>query len=344
MSGAVNTYWTNDPDVGLAGDLVAARFGMSTDLVNQYSNQSSSAIDALAGYSFLVPLDNLDLESLTAVEHPNIGDAPAPDAVAPYISQMQDVTFSDLEALRASLELVEVTLEQVTLPVLSALEPTVNLPDAPDDILPDVPGDVPAASEVTIPTSPTIDLPAVPVLEEIALPAVPVIENVTFDAVLPTADLTAPEPMFIYDEATYQSDLADALKTKLYNDVTLGGTGLDADVEQAIWDRALSRLNIELDKTNQQVLTNWEAWNQEMPDGLPKPIPILLLRVGWFTRNRSWTLPTRLTKELSKSPSSESKLSLTHSMLRYFPSTLRWKGIEYRLKSSRPAFAQRLQL
>jgi len=268
MGGAVNTYWTNDPDVGLAGDLVEARFGMSSALVDLYNSQSTSALNSLSGYSFAIPLENLDLESLTAVEHPNIGDAPAPDAVAPYESQMQEVTFSDLEALRAALGLVEVTLDQVTLPVLSAIEPTVNLPDAPDDVLPDVPVDVPVPEEVVLPTTPDIDLPAVPVLEEITLPAVPVIENVTFEATLPTADLTPPEPMFIYDEATYQSDLADAVKTKLYNDITLGGTGLDSAVEQAIWDRALSRINIELDKTNQQVLTNWEAWNQEMPDGV----------------------------------------------------------------------------
>ncbi len=255
------------PDPGLAGDLVTARFGMSTDLVGQYDSASSSALNALSSGDFSVPMENLDFPFNDLVP-PSIGDAPLPDPVDPYESQMQPVVFPDLAALRATLELIEVTLEQVTLPVLDAQSPAVNIPDAPDDTLPDVPDDVPIVSDPTLPTSPSLDLPPVPVLEDVAIPAVPTIDNLTFEGVIPTADLTPPEPMFIYDEATYQSDLADAIKTKLYNDVTLGGSGLDADIEQAIWDRGLSRLNIELDKIHQQVLTNWETWNCEMPDGV----------------------------------------------------------------------------
>lgn len=267
MGGGISIPDPNEPDVGLAGDLVAGRFGLSSDLVSQYDSASSSAFDALAAGDFSIPMENLDLAA-DELDPPPIGEAPIPDAVEPYESQAQEVAFPDLEALKATLGLVEATIEQVTLPVLSAQSPSVSIPDAPDDTLPEIPDDVPSVTDPSLPAPPGFDLPAVPVLDEVTLPNVPAIDNLTFEGVLPTADLTPPEPMFIYDEATYQSDLADALKTKLYNDVTLGGTGLSEEVEQAIWDRALSRINIELDKVHSQVLTNWETWNYEMPDGI----------------------------------------------------------------------------
>jgi len=259
--------FTLTPPTHVASDLVTARFGMSEDLVNTYDAASSGAIDALAAATFSVPMENLDLE-ITSISPPTIGEAPTPNAVTPYVSQAQEVVLSDLAALRASLGLVDVTIAQTTLPSLEAISPSVLIPDAPDDAIPDVPGDMPSLTEPVIPASPQLDMPTLEALLEVVVPIAPSLENLSFTEAAPTADLTAPEPMFVYNEGTYQSDLADAIKTKLYNDVTLGGTGLGADVEAAIWARALSRLDVELVKAYNQVLTNWEQWNMEMPDGV----------------------------------------------------------------------------
>lgn len=255
------------PDPGLAGDLVEARFGKSDDLLNTYDALSESAIAALTDADFSIPMENLDLFTEDPVPPP-IGEPPTPDAVDPYVSQAEPVEFSDLAALRALLGLLDITIDQVTLPVLEAQPPAVNIPTAPDDAIPDVPADTPTITDPNIPSTPTLDMPPVPVLEDVTLPAIPTLDNLTFEGTYPTADLTAPEPMFVYSEATYQSDLADALKTKLYNDVTSGGSGLGATIEQDIWDRELSRINIELAKAHANVLTNWETWNCEMPDGV----------------------------------------------------------------------------
>jgi hypothetical protein len=258
---------TEPPDPALAGNLVEARFGMSTDLVDQYDVAAETAIAALSNMDYSIPMSNIDLSGLS-VPPPNIGDAPAPTVVGAYETQAQLVEFPDIAALRDALGLVEATVDQVTLPTLGVTSPFINLPDAPTDTLPTVPTDMPTVSDPTIPATPSLDMPPVPVLEQITLPLTPSIDNLTFEGTMPTADLTPPEPMFVYTETTYQSDLADAIKTKLYNDVTLGGTGLTPEVEQAIWDRAITRLNIELAKTYQQTLNNWAAWNIEMPDGV----------------------------------------------------------------------------
>jgi len=255
------------PDPALAGQLVEARFGMSTDLVNEYDSESTAALDELASWDFSVPLENLDL-GFGDVSPPNIGDAPIPDPIAPYESDMQPVEFPDISALRGLLDLADIVLDPTTIPTLEAQPPAVNIGDAPDDAIPDIPDDVPTITDKVLPTSPDITLPTEPVLEDIVLPAVPEIETLSFTGTLPVADLTPPEPMFVYNDVTYQSDLADAIKTKLYNDVVNGGTGLDPSVEQDIWDRALSRLNIEENKAYQQVLNNWAAWNNDMPDGI----------------------------------------------------------------------------
>jgi len=255
------------PVAHVASDLVTARFGMSEDLVNQYDAESVAALDALAVGDFSVPMGNLDL-ALETLDPPNIGEAPTPDAVTPYVTQAQPVTISDLAALRALLGLVDISVEQVDLPNLDAISPAISLPDAPDDALPTVPTDVPALSDPSIPVSPTLDMPAYPVLDETVLPSPPEIAFAQFEGTLPTADLTPPEPMFVYDEATYQSDLADAIKTKLYNDVTIGTAVYTEEVWTAIWERALSNLDVELVKAYNQVLNNWEQWNYEMPDGV----------------------------------------------------------------------------
>jgi len=126
------------PVAHVASDLVTARFGMSEDLVNQYDAESVAALDALAVGDFSVPMGNLDL-ALETLDPPNIGEAPTPDAVTPYVTQAQPVTISDLAALRALLGLVDISVEQVDLPNLDAISPAISLPDAPDDALPTVP-------------------------------------------------------------------------------------------------------------------------------------------------------------------------------------------------------------
>ena len=278
------------PDPGLAGDLVEARFDLSTDLVSQYDAASTSALGSLGNASFSVPMGNLDLP-FDEVNPPAIGEPPTPTAVTPYTSQMQAVVLSDINAMRNLLGLVEATIENVTLPVLTAIEPTVTIPDAPDDALPTVPTDVPNVSDPSLPVAPGLDMPPVPVLDDISLPAAPILDSLQFDGVMPTADLTPPEPMFAYTEGTYSSDVADAIRTKLYNDITLGTAVYTEEVWTAIFERAMTDLNVELAKNYNQALSNWEQWNCEMPDGtLSSSLQEVLFEEG---RNR-----TNLTRDI----------------------------------------------
>ena len=255
------------PDIDFATDLVTARFGMSTELVAEYDAASTTALDALANGVYSVPMENLDID-YDSVQAPAIGTPPTPDKVDPYVSTRQVVTFPDMSEFSNFVGLVDLSLESTYIPTFGEESPVVNIPDAPDDLIPDIPSDEPIIADKDVPVPPDYDLPAVPVLEEVDLPEAPQIENLTFSEEAPVEDLTPPSPMFVYSEGEYQSDVADAIKTKLYNDVVNGGTGLDSEVEQAIWDRALSRLNVELSKTYIQITKEWSAWNFDMPDGV----------------------------------------------------------------------------
>jgi len=139
-----------------------------------------------------------------------------------------------------TLETVEIS--PVNIPTLDVVAPAYNDPDFPDDVMPDVPTDVPSLDAVTYPVPPDYDLPETPVLgPDLVVPDPP-------DVVLPDLDIDAPEftvespgNSFVYTEGAYTSELLDAAKAWLQDQIASGSTGLDADVEQAIIDRAEAR-------------------------------------------------------------------------------------------------------
>ena len=110
---------------------------------------------------------------------------------------------------------------------------TLNLPDAPTE--PDTATNLP-----TTPTAPTYTLPTDPTLLNVNVPGAPSIDLPVWDATAPVA----PNPVstsMSYTESSYTSTLLTNLQTTLADWVSGAATGIDADVEQAIWDRARGR-------------------------------------------------------------------------------------------------------
>jgi hypothetical protein len=80
----------------------------------------------------------------------------------------------------------------------------------------------------------------------------------------------APEDIsntFSYDEQPFQSDLVDALNAAIEDLIENGGTGLDADVEDAIWERARARKAITNERVYQEALEFWSARGWTIPPG-----------------------------------------------------------------------------
>jgi len=147
---------------------------------------------------------------------------------------------------------------------------TVNIPTAPT--LSDL-GTVPEVPVVALPGSPVS--PTAPGSLfigdlDLALPGVPTLNLPAYGETLPTYDVDLPSFTFEYIEQPYSSGLLDAATARLLNDVTNGGTGLGATIEQDIFDRASERdaRNIDIEITRFK--------NQSSVAGFDLPIGVML--------------------------------------------------------------------
>lgn len=159
----------------------------------------------------------------------------------------------------------------ISVPTAPTMTPIVwTAPDAPpqftgtlnvDDLLPaafeeDAPELIFAAAPATFneaaPDAPGIDtsyempeleltLPAAPDLLSISISPFDGLNLPTVDFEIPELTVEAPSIREYVPGANYTSALLTAVQTKLQDVVENGGTGLDADVENAIWDRGRER-------------------------------------------------------------------------------------------------------
>lgn len=104
------------------------------------------------------------------------------------------------------------------------------------------------------------------------VPSRPELQDLNLDDIVYTEtdlDLTAPDNVaFNYTEEVYSSDLAVELNNKVIYDLINGGTGLDADTEQAIWDRAQARQQLENEKAYNEAMNFWASRGFSMPPGM----------------------------------------------------------------------------
>jgi hypothetical protein len=161
----------------------------------------------------------------------------------------------------------DAALDEAALPVdFSPLEQSVVFPEAPDldesvslEPIPDAPtftdpGVLPGIDtfvDVTFPTLPSLPSLLALDVDGIVFPATPTLNLPAFNEALPVFDVDLPDFTFNFTEQPYASGLLDATTAKLLNDVTNGGTGLGAVVEQEIYDRSAERdaRNIDLEVT-----------------------------------------------------------------------------------------------
>lgn len=143
---------------------------------------------------------------------------------------------------------VPVSAELRELPELSL--PTFGTaPTAPNLSFPSKPGGL----NDSVPSNPGFDAPSIPAVPSYSLPTAPTLTTITIPdtptfTTLPTFDASAPDtlaspslPALSFDEGTYTSSLKTAAEAWLADIIANGGTGLAASVEQAIFDRSLTR-------------------------------------------------------------------------------------------------------
>lgn len=155
---------------------------------------------------------------------------------------------------------------EADLPTYQSLGLTIVLPDAPTLTLPDQP-DAPSIDyDFTLPSAPTPTYGGMPDLDEIVLPTytAPVLPVFNDDA--PEFDVLPPEPFIQWQEPQYSSSIKDAVEPVL-REMLAGGTGIPADIENAIWERAVDRDQVAADTRADAAIALWAARGFTHPQG-----------------------------------------------------------------------------
>lgn len=218
-----------------AQDLVQSGFSTANSYASEAYDKASAFLDDIVGIADnlgqLPPID-VDMQPVFATispyEAPVKPDATTLDpnfAVAPTEPTISDVAPLDIG----------------NAPNFTAVMPAIdtNIP-LPADLSATVPT-APDLTPIAIPADPNVVLPDVPTLLGINIPTAPSIELPEFVAVLPDAPSDASVVPFSFTEPAYGDTLLDAVKARLYAFVNGDSTGIDPDVEAAIWDRARDR-------------------------------------------------------------------------------------------------------
>jgi len=161
----------------------------------------------------------------------------------------------------------EVSIDSVDVPSLSVLPPVVTFPAEPIVTWPESPGEAPVTGEIEYPTKPSYTLPTIPTLDELTFPNPPNITLPDFEGEEPFVDVVPPGSLFVYNEGDYVSDVKDAVDDKLLSDIQNGGTGLNEDVEEAIWQRALAREEIKKERIYDEAEDYFASRGWSIPPG-----------------------------------------------------------------------------
>lgn len=201
-----------------------------------------------------INLDDLNISDYDI----NIGDAPT-----------TTLTFTPptLDTL-SELSPVDLTLV-LTWPELSAEKPVLDFSGAPGDLDVDAynPGTPPETSDIELPTEPDLTMPEAPTIREIAIPETPEVSIEDFDKTLVLQDLPAVGALdFVY--TAYNDEVEKTVIARYLAKLMLGGTGLEASVEDAIFARETYRVEQTFQKNLEDSLGFFESRGWSLPSGM----------------------------------------------------------------------------
>lgn len=154
-----------------------------------------------------------------------------------------------------------------TAPTAVLVEPSINIDDGPGDLTAVAPGAAPALAAVTIPTAPTITLPDAPTLYGLSLPTAPSITLPTFDGVRPVLNFDVPAQNWAFTPQDYTSALLNSVTNQISFGLQ-GNTGLPLAIEQALFDRAISRDDVSYLRAQQEAREQRASMGWSEPDGI----------------------------------------------------------------------------
>lgn len=209
-------------------------------------------------------------------EFPTAGDAPA--ISVPALPEFETPTWTAPGIPTAFTQVLDTS--DLELEAFDEVAPLINYGAAPADFaeaLPDAPGLNLTFDDPTL----TIALPAAPNLLSLNVATFSGMSLPTFDETAPELTAVAPTVIGYTPGAAYTSALLTAVKTSLETRITTGGTGLNADVENAIWDRGRER-EARSQREALAKLDQMEGLGYMLPPGIYVDARLQLIREGTY--------------------------------------------------------------
>ena len=110
-------------------------------------------------------------------------------------------------------------------------------------------------------------VPVEPTVNQISVELATFTEDVPVMKEFTPVDLTPPVMDWHFDQGIYNEDLQRPLKTKIIDGILNGGMGMLPEEEQAIYDRGIFRLNVDLENETNLVLNEFSSRGARIPQG-----------------------------------------------------------------------------
>jgi len=257
-------YVTEDPlTTEVTHSLVAGRFALSQDYANQtfttalgYLGSSGAGTDVSFGWG---PPSAISISAPAGISGLSATTPTSPTIAAIAVSP---VTFTQAAPTFETYDISVLAVPEFNVPL-----PNFFIPAAPSTQPPTFTQTAPAELAINLPLDDLPVAPPLPVLHEVLPPDEPVFALPEFAAIFPTSDLTPPDLVYVWNEAAYDSDFNRMLRLKIEDGIINGGQGMLPEVEQAIYDRAITRLDAELQKNELLALNDFASRGSRLPQG-----------------------------------------------------------------------------
>lgn len=260
-----NPYSEAYSHVGIVREFVTENLQNQLDYANTTRESVGGVLNSLSNFNPQLSFTGA-LPSTPTINVSVDGDFTLPAINATDFGTVSPIT-AQLGTLGAIRDPVAIDIAAF-LPSVSGL----TLPDAPQMTAPLTAPERPATAELVLPDAPTLVKPAFPSLETINIPAFSFPVLPTWSAVAPEFQGTAVSTVLQWSDPTYVTEVLPEVITKL-REMWAGGSGIPAAVEQALWERAASREDLD---TSRQISA---AYTEFSSRGFTEPPGMLVARV-----------------------------------------------------------------
>ncbi|WP_152514470.1 hypothetical protein [Chrysiogenes arsenatis] len=245
--------------------VIDARTAQITNVANQASTTMTAQMNAIANMAntFTPNTGNNTTPPsslLAGVQIPSFKPGSTPQGSILKPAQPTRATKPNLTNISA--------ITPPTLPSYSVVAPSLAPIAKPAKVNIPSPGDMPSMVTLVKPTAPEIKDIAMP---SITLPSIPAAPSVSVSAFAEFAGIfTGSAPVAFASSAPEAYTTAGywgALLGKILDDITNGGTGLNAEVEAAIFNRHLDRIEEVLEKQTDDTMNFFASRGFSMPTG-----------------------------------------------------------------------------